>query len=133
MILLTRVEEVNLGHTKIWLGEDGILRILFYPKTEIDIVKAREVGAALVDVCAGKRRLVFADARNIKSISREAREYWATDEATKWSIAVATLYTPVLKVLAGFYLKFNKPPFPIRFFTSETDAIAWLQGFMQQV
>jgi hypothetical protein len=36
------------------------------------------------------------------------------------------------RILGNFYLKFNKPQFPTRFFNSKEEALIWLEAFVEQ-
>jgi hypothetical protein len=36
------------------------------------------------------------------------------------------------RILGNFYLKFNKPQFPTRFFNSKEEALKWLEAFVDQ-
>jgi hypothetical protein len=78
----------------------------------------------------GDGKLPFLiDIRNIRSITREAREYLASAEASEPLTAVGLLTTsPISRVIGNFFLGLNRPPHPIRMFTSEEEAIAWLRG-----
>lgn len=127
----TRITEVRLEYAQVWLESDGIVRMFYHEDTKIDLDKAIEVGAALLAVCQGKSRPLYADARNIRAVSREGREYWASERIAKWSVAAATRNTPLLRALGNLYIKFQNPPYPLRFFASEAEAIKWLKGFLE--
>lgn len=125
-----RLKEVRLPYGEIWLGDDGIMRHEFYRGTEIGIAKAKEIGAALIKVCGGKIRPVFSDGKGIKSLSRDARIYFASEEISHWSSAVASYNTPIIRALGKFYTILNKPPYPIKYFGSKENAIEWLREYL---
>lgn len=68
----------------------------------------------------------------MRSISREARHYYAGQEAAASASAVALIVdTPVSKVLGNFYLGLSNPILPSRLFSSKDDALAWLKGYLE--
>ena len=68
----------------------------------------------------------------MKSLSREARHYYASDEAAKVARAVALIVgTPVSRVLGNFYLGLSNPHLPTRLFSSEGEALEWLKGYIE--
>ena len=112
------------------LGEDGILRTSSLPGAEETLAHAMENARAAESLAGGRRYPVLADSRQIKSMDREARAFYAKPEGTTMVLAVAILVqSPVQRTLVNFFLAVNKPQFPVRFFTSEDEAVAWLRGF----
>lgn len=60
----------------------------------------------------------------------EARAFSGSEEVMKHSSAIAFLSkTTAEKLLANFFIRFNKPSKPTKGFTNETEAIAWLKQF----
>ena len=124
-VLFTRI-------TKIWLGEDGIGRVVFLPNIVITLGTAKEHFAACTKLSKGKSVPVFCDLRNIKYGKREARQYFASKEASKLTKASAILVSSsVSKVIGNFFVGINKPPYPVKFFASESEAMEWLKVFLE--
>jgi len=124
-VIVTRI-------AKIRLGKDGIVRSTYSPKAEETLAEAKENIATVLKISQGKKYPVLVDYGNVKSVTREARAYYAGEEAAKVVNATAILISsPVGKIIANFLLSLNKPKYPIRMFTSETDAIEWLNGFIE--
>lgn len=122
---------IALSCADVWLGEDGIGRLIYHQDVEITIMEAKMIGEAIINVGNGSIRPSYADARGLKSMTREARGYFASGELTKWTSAVATRDSLISKVIVQFYMKLNKPPYPIKYFTSEVKAIEWLKEFVE--
>ena len=73
---------------------------------------------------------VLIDMRLIKSISREARMYYANERTASIQRATALLIgSPVSRVIANFFMGLNRPLTPTKMFTGETEAIRWLRTF----
>jgi hypothetical protein len=124
-------EETSRG-TKLWLGEDGIVRIIHKPDAEVTLESAKETMEAYLKIYQGKKRPLFVDTKMMKSLAREARQYYAGEEAAKVASAVALMVdTPVSKVLGNFYIGLSKPHLPSRLFSSDSEALEWLKGYLE--
>jgi hypothetical protein len=116
---------------KISLGEDGIVRVIHVPGAEVTLQDAQETMSAYLKLNSGKRLPLLVDTKTLKSISREARHFYAGEEAAACASAVALVVgTPVSKVLANFYLGLSNPHLPSRLFSDEAEGLAWLKGFL---
>lgn len=120
----------ELGFAKIWLDEDGIVRLVYAPGAVVTLKEAKEGGAAIIDLCQRAKKPVFIDARRLRNVDREARQFSVGEEAaTPWIKAMAVLASPITKVLGELFNRINKPPYPIRLFTSEDEALRWLRNY----
>ena len=73
---------------------------------------------------------VLIDMREMKSITREAREYYASQRTCSIQRATALLVkSKVTKVMANFFMGLNKPITPTRMFIEPEEAIQWLTEF----
>jgi len=124
--------EQSSGLARIWVGEDGICRIIWAPGAEVTLQDAQEAMAAYKKISKGKRLPLFIDTKTMRSLSREARRYYASQEAAASASAAAIIVgTPVSKVLGNFYLGLSNPLLPSRLFSSEDEALAWLKGYVE--
>jgi len=116
----------------ISLGEDGVVRTKMRPNVfELELADAEEVIRGVATVCEGVRRPVLVDIRELRSMSRECRKYFAGAETAKVESAVALLVvSPLTKAIGNFFMGINKTVVPTRLFTVEADAIVWLRGFL---
>lgn len=117
---------------KVWVGEDGICRIVHEPNADVTLEDAQQTMAAYNKVRGGKRLPLFIDTKTQRSFSREARKYYASEEAAAAASAAAIIVgTPVSRVLGNFYLGVSNPHLPSRIFTDEDEALAWLKGYLE--
>jgi hypothetical protein len=124
-------EQIVTKLNTVWLGEDGIARVIHVPGAEVTLEDAQETMAAYLKLNQGKRRPLFVDTKSMKSIDREARKYFAGEEAAKVACAVALIIdSPVSRVLGNFYLGVSHPQLPTRLFSSEAEALEWLKGYI---
>ena len=116
---------------KVWVGADGICRLDWVANAEVTMKAAQEVMAAYDAIRQDRRLPLLIDTKSMKSFAREARQYYASDEAAaRASAAAIVVGTPVSKVLGNFYLGLSNPRLPSRLFTSEDEALIWLKGFV---
>lgn len=123
---------VRLAKCQLWLGEDGIVRIVWIPGAEVTLENAQETMAAYLKVNQGKRRPLFVDTKSMRSLARGARTYYASEYAAQIASAVAIIIgSPVSKVLGNFYLGVSNPHLPTRLFSSEEQALEWLKEYIE--
>jgi hypothetical protein len=124
-------EVIETRTSRMWLGEDGIGRVVLKPGVEETLEDVKEIIKAGLKHTKGVKILAINDIRNAKSITREAREFYAGKETAKLLTAIALLVgSPVSRSLGNFYISVNRPICPTRLFTSEQKAIKWLKGFL---
>jgi hypothetical protein len=122
-------EIVETRTNRLWL-EDGILYFEYFPGVEISMEDAIEISERQRQLIEGKRRPVLGDISQVRSISREARTYFASDDFQETNSALALLVnSPVSKVIGNMFIGFSKTIFPTRLFTSRSKALEWLQAF----
>lgn len=109
------------------VGEDhpaDVIRLAL-PQGEAITGEIAEAHAKRVRTLAnGSLRPVLLEISGVSSISRDARTVF-TDSRSSSAIAVLGV-SPVDRVLANFLLGGDPPPCPTRFFTTESEAMAWL-------
>ena len=113
---------------RFWLRPEGYLYCKIKEEAEINYTDAVASIEAIAKITGNMALPVFCDARQLKSASKEAREYYAGVEAQKNLKAAAILIgSPLTKSVVNFFLLFNKPPYPIKMFTSEEEALQWIK------
>ncbi|HRF99613.1 MAG TPA: hypothetical protein PKZ75_00770 [Bacteroidia bacterium] len=113
-----------------WMGEDGIARTSVKPNIDIVLEHAVENSAVVTSFFKDKKFPILIDARNIKSMSYEARHHFsAHGRETKTNAFGIIIGSPISRVLGNFYLGINKPAVPTKLFDNEEDATKWLKQF----
>lgn len=73
--------------------------------------------------------LILIDIKNIKTVTKEAREVFSSEYSFKYVKSTAILVkSPFSAAIANLYLKINKPKGNVRLFPSEKMAINWLKS-----
>lgn len=66
---------------------------------------------------------------NVKHVTKEAREYFASKEGCKKIKSCAIITNSIVtRVIANFFLTLNKPLVPTKLFTNEEHAKQWLSN-----
>ena len=113
-----------------WMGEEGIARTKVKPKAEVTIVEAKENSIAVNSLFEGKNFPLLIDSRNIKSITKEARDFFSMNNRSSYIVAFAIIIdSPLSKIIGTFFMGLNKPRVPARLFTNEQEAILWLKNY----
>ena len=76
---------------------------------------------------------MLVDARNIKEVTREARELLGSEEGTELLKATAVLIGSAFTAyIVNFTINvnFKKAPVPIKMYHNEAKAIEWLKSFL---
>lgn len=120
---------IHTRTAKIWLDEHGICRFDVQTGERLELADAQEAFEAVLSISDGNSPSILVDLRNMKAISKEAREYFSQEDNTRKISALAFLVdSPLSKMLANFYIGLNPPGVPTKLFTKGEDAIPWLKG-----
>ena len=72
---------------------------------------------------------ILIDIKNIKTVTKEAREIFSSEISFKYLKSTAILVkSPFSAAIANLYLKINKPRGNVRIFPSEKMALTWLKS-----
>ena len=112
-----------------WMGKDDIIYCVADKGAEDTIETAKENFKAFKKMLKHDRHLFLCDIRGQKSMTREAREFYSSDEVAEVLIASAQITSSsISRVIANFYLGINKPSIPVRLFDTPEDGLVWLKN-----
>jgi hypothetical protein len=113
------------------MGVEGILRVTLKAGASLNLEHAEVNLAATTALAAGQRVPLLVDLRLGKSLDREARALYSGEQTGNVVCAVALLIeSPLSRAIGNMFMGFNKPAYPLRLYSSEADALAWLMGFL---
>ena len=123
-------EKVVTPFYDIWI-DDGIVFVEYKNEAVVDIKLANHMYNVRTELCKGIAYPLFGDGRVVKYWTKEARVFQSTEYHNKLIKAMGVhISTSVIhNTWVNFYLKFDRPKTPIRFFHEGTQALAWLQQF----
>lgn len=113
------------------MGNDGIARTKVKPQSEITVKEAKENSDAVNSLHSETNFPLLVDARNIKSMTKDARDHFSMNNRASYVNAFAILIdSPLSKIIGNFFMGLNKPRVPARLFTEEEEALLWLRGYL---
>ena len=123
---------INVTCYWTWMGEDGIARTQVKPNSEITLNHAVENSKAVNSLFFDKKFPILIDSRGIRSMTRDAREYFSTRGRDTNTCAFGiVIKSPLSRAVGNFFLGINKPAVPSRLFDNEDNAIEWLKHHIQ--
>lgn len=119
---------VEVSSAYMWRNTNGIFVAIYKPQAVHDRDTALECIAHTValndDVMP---ELLLIDLTDIRSMSRDAREEYKTSSADENVKAIALVTESVVgRMIANFFLSFNKAKAPIKLFNNYNAAEKWL-------
>jgi len=116
---------------RLWIM-DGIVFCEYKPNLYIDMEVAKLLVEARKSATKSEDFPALIDVRNLKRIEEDARKYLASDEAAENVKALAVIKEGfITNLLANWYLKIDRPPFPTRLYEASQMkmAVRWLELF----
>lgn len=111
-----------------WMGHDGICRTKTKPLAEITLKEAMENSVAVNAFYKNKKFPLLLDARNVKTMAKEARKHFSTNgRETRITSMAIMVKSPLSRVVGNFFMGLNKPKIPARLFDDENAAVEWLK------
>lgn len=121
------LNEIKFDFAKVQLFESMLVRIEIFSGTIIGLKESKSMNDAIGILSQGKVCLVLIVADEFTQFDRDSSDFSGSEEGQRFTIADALVVKSLSqKILANFYLKFDKPAKPTMIFTSEPEALAWL-------
>lgn len=109
---------------------DGVFRMNYKPLELLSIEIARKIVDERVAFKDGVSYPSLFDIREVKSTSKDARDFMA-NEGNDLVIASALLInSSVTKMIGNFFISVSKPKNPTKIFTDEEKATEWLDQYL---
>ena len=109
-----------------WMEDDGICRTKVKENQIITIREAMENSEIVKRYDEGKKYPLIVDARGIKFMTREAREYLSIKDRPSPVCAIAIIVgSPLSIVIGNFFIGLNKSSVPNKLFSTYPKALKW--------
>ena len=113
-----------------WLNENEIFYTVVKPNAVVEISDAIENSAVVKEISDGKIYPMLVNLKEIKSITKEARDHFSMQGRTPGISAIGLLInSPASTIIGNFFLGLNRSVVPVKLFTKEAKATAWLKQF----
>ncbi|CAN5762381.1 hypothetical protein BH11BAC7_BH11BAC7_19970 [soil metagenome] len=110
------------------LDPRGFVHTRVHHGSEINLEHAKKNTTDVISVSGGSNYPILVDLREIKSISKEARDHFSMRGRKPHVTAIAMLVaSPLSRIIGNFFLGLNRPTVSTRLFTSETEGISWMK------
>jgi hypothetical protein len=124
-------EQIRRG-ARYWVDQDGIIRGREVFSATFELSDAVEALALIRKLADGSKRCLLMDISKLKAMAREARAFFTQPAHTEVLHAVALqIGSPFSRAIGNIFLGLNRPAVPIRLFTDEEPALAWLRTFLR--
>jgi hypothetical protein len=112
---------------------EGIVFTQVIAGSDISLTDAKNNTRAVIDLTGGKVSPMLVDTRNIRSISKEARDHFSMRERKGHVNSIAILiHSPLSRIIGNFFMGLNKPSVPTKLFTDQRTAMIWLKTFLNK-
>lgn len=112
--------------------ENGIL-IGSFTKKIVDLTTAENAVKDRLKATKGKSYPILIDIRNIKSTTKTARQFLASEKGCEGIISAAIfINSSVGSMIGNFFIFFNKPLVPTKLFSNKKEAMEWLMQFVNK-
>lgn len=108
------------------MGQDGVARTLVKKDAEIQLNDARQNSDVVNSLQEKAGFPLIVETTNIKSITKEARDYLSIQNRETKITAIAIVRKSLIGNMVGnFFIGLNKPSVPTKLFNSEKEALKW--------
>jgi hypothetical protein len=121
--------EISQEKFRMWLRTDGIVQLVWAPRTVTSLTDAIAATSAMTTLTGGRPHPLLVDAHDANSQDRAARNEFARRGDLVSAVALIGV-TPLSRMMANFFIAVSKPTSPTRLFDNEASAIAWLREFV---
>src|SRR5689334_19057038 len=122
------MEKFETPYITFWMDQ-GFLCCRYADDLDLSLDVAVFVVESRIFFAKDQSYPLLIDMRGIKSTTREARKHMAAAGAKLVKAAALITGSAINRTLGNIFLAIDKPPVPIRLFTNEASARAWLKQF----
>jgi hypothetical protein len=113
------------------LTDEGIIHQEYPVYIDVTLKDSQEELSVIQEYCKNEKRPMIVDIRRVRTVQRESRQLYSSDEVVRHISATALLVgNPVSRITGNFFLGLNKAQFPVKLFTNKDQAIKWLRRYL---
>lgn len=128
---MLQVPKSDFNETEVfWTWHDtklGMIVTKVKPLGVVELEHAEENSAIVRQLAEGKDKMpLLVDMSEIKSISAEARQFFAIRNRESAVLSMALIVkSPVSAIIGNFFMGVSKPSIPARIFSDSKKAVSW--------
>lgn len=111
----------------VTMTDSGVIVLRLPGGTSLGAECAEAAGAAVRHAAGARKRPVLIDVSGLNSINDDARDVYLRSTVVAAFGLLGS--SPVDRVLAHYLLRAQLPGIPARYFSSESEALTWLETF----
>jgi len=117
---------INRRSDVFWLA-DTVLGIYIKGPCSIDTDDTEEIFTAFDQLGVLVPTALLADIRTLRGVSLGVRTQMSSERAGRYLSRVALVAdSPLTRTIGNFFMRLNRPPFPVRIFDGGDEALRWL-------
>ena len=121
---------MTAGEARVWLDEDGILHVQYPQDFNLTLDVMERVHERRLEV-TGEPCPVLVYADTVASAEYEAQQFASREDVAALVLGMAIIVKSVFtRAMADLFMRFHKPPYPVRLFKNEESAMLWLRQYL---
>lgn len=115
----------------VMLRTDGVVQLDYSPCDRITLQAAQYGNARHRELRPGCKSPVLLTGGKVGNVEYKAQRFASTTDVRDVTSAVALVtHSFMERHLAKMFIMYHRPPYPARVFSTESEALAWLRGFL---
>ncbi|PSR53138.1 hypothetical protein AHMF7605_06140 [Adhaeribacter arboris] len=124
----SRTKKQETKYVNMYIQE-GIFQCYFKAMDIMDINVAEATVRDRLQFFENTAYPCLFDITQVKETTKDARDFMANEGNNLVLASAMVVNSPMLKMMANFYIMVNKPKNPTRLFTDRESALEWLEQF----
>ncbi|MES2763939.1 MAG: hypothetical protein V4677_17110 [Bacteroidota bacterium] len=125
------ISEIDLKEANVSLRSDGLVYVFFKENCVLDIELQLRLYESYHKITDSKLNPFLFLADNGVTVTKEARDNAIVlEERSPCAVTAVVVTNLAYKLIANFYMQFNKPKRPYKVFNNKSEAIEWLKTFL---
>jgi hypothetical protein len=109
--------------------EEGVLHCVLKETENLDLDITRTCVEQRLKYIQGKPYPTIFDITLVKQSTKEGRDYLANEGSELVSASAVVGASPMLRMMANFFIMVNRPKIPTRMFADRKSAVEWLSQY----
>lgn len=127
-------ELISINEADITLLNDHLMHVHIKLEDEFVIENSMNLVKARTELASGRKMAILYTATRFVIPSKEVKEFVASEGRSELVLADAFVINSLPQRLAiKFFIKFNKPVRPTRFFDNKQSALQWLEEQVEKI
>ncbi|MEO9869572.1 DUF7793 family protein [Ekhidna sp.] len=118
--------ELSTNYADMFI-KDGIAHLIYKPLDLLDLDVAKLMVKDRIEFKEGISYPTLFDIRNVKSTSKDARDYLANEGNDLVISSALIVSSSVTKMIGNFFITVSKPKKPTHLFTDNEKGLEWLE------